>query len=320
MTLRLGRGASASLLLHAAILLVFVQFLNEGHDWSVQNLDHAPKTVEVRTLSEKEFRTEWDRREKQIVQMSDDQRNNGAPVFRDKIRLSKNNYAVDRETRAAKVGKFANNSNDALGDLNARGRDATSEPAHLDEVKKLFQLAPNPKDMEALEAGSRKTGRLRRYDLQRAPASASHAGSATDDHLPDVAIGVNTLLNTREYKFYGFFERIRARLTEAWHAELGRRLTNAELVESALAVDRTTKLAIELRPDGTIKSLRIVGSSGFDTLDAAATEAFQGAAPFPNPPKDMIEAEEVVKIRWDFVVLAQSAQGPVEVQVRRGGF
>jgi protein TonB len=39
-------------------------------------------------------------------------------------------------------------------------------------------------------------------------------------------------------------------------------------------------------------------------LDSAAVEAFRQAAPFPNPPKGMVEADGTIKIRWDFVLEA----------------
>ena len=37
-------------------------------------------------------------------------------------------------------------------------------------------------------------------------------------------------------------------------------------------------------------------------LDDAAVEAFRQAAPFPNPPKGLIETDGTIKIRWNFVV------------------
>ena len=44
--------------------------------------------------------------------------------------------------------------------------------------------------------------------------------------------------------------------------------------------------------------------SGVIDLDSAAVEAFREAAPFPNPPKGMVEGDGTIKIRWDFVLEA----------------
>jgi len=46
----------------------------------------------------------------------------------------------------------------------------------------------------------------------------------------------------------------------------------------------------------------VIGDSGIQDLDDAAIEAFKAAAPFPNPPKGVVENDGTVQIRWDFVL------------------
>ena len=83
-----------------------------------------------------------------------------------------------------------------------------------------------------------------------------------------------------------------------------------------LNYDRITKLEVHLNSAGELKGLKVIGSSGFEELDRAATDAFQNAAPFPNPPAGMIQGSELMPIRWDFVVINQP-QG-IQVKVRQG--
>jgi len=269
------------------------------------------KTLRVRTLSQKDFERQLkdalETNEAQIVQGDDHLPSQDPPDAKNKLRLSKNNQRVDRESRAAKFGKFHNNLEEAV---------VSSSPEAT--IEKLFALTPNPRDLEQLKSLEAKTGRL--FTPKRAPASIdSGAESSSDDYLPDIAVGVNTLLNTKEYKFYGFFERIRARLTDVWHLKLRNEFEKVARSGQNISGDHVTKIQVRLDPNGMLKSLDIVGASGVSEFDRAAREAFQSAAPFPNPPLGMIESDQSVSIRWDFVVVASEDSG-VQVRIERGAF
>jgi len=38
-------------------------------------------------------------------------------------------------------------------------------------------------------------------------------------------------------------------------------------------------------------------------LDQTAVNAFRLAEPFPNPPKDLIESDGFVRVKWKFIVI-----------------
>ncbi|MDX9731530.1 MAG: TonB family protein, partial [Bdellovibrionales bacterium] len=65
-----------------------------------------------------------------------------------------------------------------------------------------------------------------------------------------------------------------------------------------------TSVIIILDEKGTLFRVQVVGASGIVDLDDAAVEAFRAAAPFPNPPKGIVEEDGTLKIRWDFVLEA----------------
>jgi hypothetical protein len=103
----------------------------------------------------------------------------------------------------------------------------------LQDVSKLFELTPKEPTKESAEPApdaseklalkktpKGKTHRFQKPENTRSPASVGDGFSATDEYLPEVSIAANTLLNTREYKYASFYERIRKRLKQEWERQL----------------------------------------------------------------------------------------------------
>jgi protein TonB len=134
-------------------------------------------------------------------------------------------------------------------------------------------------------------------------AEVERGVSSTSDHLLDIPEGEVTNLNTVEYKYYGFFHRIKQKLEQFW----GRSIQ--EKAEMLLSRGRTisvedehiTALEITMNETGEILEIVIKGTSGVKELDDAAIESFNDAGPFPNPPKGLIK-NGLVTIQWGFVV------------------
>lgn len=127
--------------------------------------------------------------------------------------------------------------------------------------------------------------------------------SSTNDYIEDVPLGDVTTLNTVEYKYYGFYHRIRQKLEQFWGrsiqekaqelASAGRRVPSSE--------ELITALVVVLNSEGSVIDIFLKGSSGVKELDDAAIEAFNDAGPFPNPPKGLIQNGKVT-IEWGFVI------------------
>ncbi len=113
-----------------------------------------------------------------------------------------------------------------------------------------------------------------------------------------------TMLNTREFVFFGYFQRIRSSLDRAWEKSLRDKLTKYFYRGRSLAseMDYTTKLLVTLSNDGQVVRVQMLGASGAKDLDEAAIRAFNEAGPFPNPPKGLIDTTGKVLVRWDFVL------------------
>jgi protein TonB len=132
--------------------------------------------------------------------------------------------------------------------------------------------------------------------------------SQTDDHLKDVQTGAETILSSREFVYYAYYSRIKDRLRLYWEPKIKEKMNRifASGRKIASEEDRITKLVIVLDQAGKLIKVQVLSESGLKDLDDAAIEAFQAAAPFPNPPKGIIESDGTIKIRWDFVIEAQN--------------
>jgi len=116
--------------------------------------------------------------------------------------------------------------------------------------------------------------------------------------------GERTMLNTREYVFFGYFQRIRDRLDRAWEKSLRNQLVKYFYKGRQLAseMDYTTQLLVTLDHDGQVVKVQVIGQSGTRDLDDAAVKAFNQAGPFPNPPQGLVDTRGTIQVRWDFVL------------------
>lgn len=127
--------------------------------------------------------------------------------------------------------------------------------------------------------------------------------ASNNDFIEDIPLGDMTNINTAEFKYFGYYHRIRQKLEQYWGNSLrdkaerlyksGRRLPASENV--------ITSLTITIDNKGSIVDVAVKGTSGFKELDDAAIESFNKAGPFPNPPSGML-VNGKAEIEWGFVV------------------
>ena len=75
--------------------------------------------------------------------------------------------------------------------------------------------------------------------------------------------------------------------------------------------NRYTELRIQLKPDGRLGNVAVFQPSGLDFLDDEAIEAFKQAAPFPNPPRQLVEANGLINFGFGFLF---DLNGPPEMR------
>ncbi|MBS1984442.1 MAG: energy transducer TonB [Bdellovibrionales bacterium] len=325
------RGLTLSFIFHVLVLaFLWLQGSLPGHQLSPEDIAAlaTAQRLKVRPVSpeqlEKDLKSALEEHESQIVQTDDRFESPEAGERKGKTFLTRKNQKVDFETRAENVGHFKNTKNpgsetNAVKESEKKKSVAkeASSPAGAPTLHKLLELPPSERELAEIAAHKEGgTGRL------RAPASIPNkikgdGVSATDDYLKDIATGAQTLLNAKEYKFYGFYERVREKISDRWKQNLDIAFDKIMSKRDAMgAAEQLTQVQVRLKDNGQLESIRIMGSSGSEDLDGAAVEAFRQAAPFPNPPREMLDAKNIVQIRWDFVVVSDG-DGATQVRVRR---
>ena len=222
--------------------------------------------------------------------------------------LAAKNQKVEKETKALQRGQFVN------GGLKAKSQQAAGKkqiakdltlPNNIPLAKSLFEKY-DPTQVTARQAAAAPT---QRGEDGQAPqtqvAGNQDKTSQNSDYLKDVDPGLQTLLNTREFKYHSYYSRIRRQLEFHWEGQVRSQLTRyfkSNRRPASLNEDKITTVILELNSAGLLVKLNLMTSSGLQELDSAAIEALRAAAPFPNPPQGLIEEDGTVKIRWDFVL------------------
>jgi TonB family protein len=125
------------------------------------------------------------------------------------------------------------------------------------------------------------------------------AGAPANDHLEGVEEGEGTFLNTREWKYAGFFNRVKQSVGEHWDpgTVMRRRDPSGQIYGWR---DRRTVLTITLDRSGGLFDLAVEKSCGVDFLDEEAMAAFRRAQPFNNPPAGLLDEQGQVKFSFGF--------------------
>ena len=206
--------------------------------------------------------------------------------------------SVAQSSLAATAPKKAAKANKAKSKVLSLSELGTFEVSKIKELEKAEDSTDKEIDREI--ASTKKNSAA--LGIER--GSAETIGMASNnDFVEEVPLGDMTNLNTTEFKYYGFYHRIRQQLEQYWGSNIqskaknlyrsGRRLPASENLITAITVTLDVK--------GNILDIKIDGTSGIRELDQAAIESFNKAGPFPNPPKGLLVGGRAV-IQWGFVV------------------
>ena len=215
--------------------------------------------------------------------------------------LSENDQVVDRQTTTKRIGAFKEAG---------KGQKVGSETVQ-EKVAKAQTVAKKAKvSLSALgQVKIPKSVALKKEETNLASLGLQNgregvAGFArNNDYIEDIPLGDMTKLNTVEYKYYGFYHRIKQRLEQHWGRTLQEKAQNIVKRGGRVpaSMDKVTALSITLNSLGQIIDIELRSSSGVTEFDEAAIDSFNKAGPFPNPPKGMIK-NGMAKIEWGFVV------------------
>jgi TonB family protein len=126
-------------------------------------------------------------------------------------------------------------------------------------------------------------------------------GAAANDvsKLDNVEEGDGTYLNTKEWKYASFFNRVKQSVGMHWNpgAQLRLRDPTGNIYGGR---DRYTVLAVTLNDRGQVREIYVEKSCGLDFLDLEAIQSFERAQPFPNPPPGLVQGDSAVHFSFGF--------------------
>lgn len=121
------------------------------------------------------------------------------------------------------------------------------------------------------------------------------------DALPDVEDeGDVNLLNTRKFRYWDFFDRVKNRVANEWDPGSIWRDRDPDGQKYG-AKSRLTVLKVTLDGEGALKQLRVAKQSGLEFLDDEAKRAMTAASPFSNPPVGMRNASGEIEFQFGFL-------------------
>ena len=284
--------------------------LHVGSYLSVHGLAYLEKlrgpqnseTIEVAFIEESS-KTKPENIATQIVETDPNQANN--KVDEKAKYLSAKNNTADKETVAKNADKFKNvKPQPQQAPVVHEKTESAAAPEeklteHSETKSKLFDTG-----FDVYSALNKNKNVKKQMAKEKRSVASTGEESGTNDHIKDADDSLMTQLNTREYLYYGYYSRIKNQLNQWWQPKVREKVTKLVSQGRKIATEenKTTKLIIILNQAGLLVKVQVLGESGVRDLDDAAVEAFRQAAPFPNPPRGMIEADGTIKIRWDFVV------------------
>ncbi len=149
------------------------------------------------------------------------------------------------------------------------------------------------------QGGERATGR---FDPRLSVPSETFArllGGPSPDRLDGVDEGDGTFLNTREFKYATYFNRIKQAVSSTWAPQQALDLRDPNRTMYGFK-DMVTLLTVTLDDAGGVKDLAVQRSSGVDFLDRTAIDAFKKAQPFSNPPPGLVDGRGEIRFTFGF--------------------
>jgi TonB family protein len=177
------------------------------------------------------------------------------------------------------------------GDLAPRG-----DQQRIPGTGSKLEVPGKPSDGED---GQRKSGTVDPRLLPTAQSYDRIQGGPAPDKLDGVEEGEGTFLNTREFKYATYMNRVKQAVAQAWdpRTPLLSRDPDGKLFAYK---EWTTMLLVTLDGTGAVKKLEVSSPSGLVFLDQSALEAFRKAQPFLNPPRGMADSNGEIKFAFGF--------------------
>lgn len=128
------------------------------------------------------------------------------------------------------------------------------------------------------------------------PASPSTGAEVDEEFPPNTVIP----LNTENLRYFSYFAKVQRRIDQSFYYPRG-------AVEDL--INGVVTLSFEIRRNGSLGKLKVIGSSGKDVLDEAAVKIVQKAAPFSTIPSRIKHDPLMVLTQLRFIPTQEAIQG-----------
>lgn len=192
--------------------------------------------------------------------------------------LSEKTQSVKEQTRALQSGMTKN-----------RSSSATVQKQKNEKPQKMADLLP---------------GKISIPTPKQYQSEAEKGISTFGNDLPvDIKVGEITALNTDRYLFYSYFARAEELLRNEWEPMVTTTLERPPAsLQTSIHRRFTSVVEIWFYPSGKYHSSHLMKPSGVAELDRAAVESFRLVGMIPNPPKERIEKDGLVRFQWSLTV------------------
>lgn len=248
--------------------------------------------IEVRYMTDEENAQK--RKEKQFVTSPDDAKlADAVKKLNDQVdRISRETRRVEEEQVARNNGETRNRQRQI-----SRPREAQQSQTQVDRHQNTIPK-PNEDGIPVVAAG------IDRPMGGRAAERVQLSDSTIAEYIPEVKEGGFTSLNTDQFIHYTFYARINEQIRNRWVQHLRTFANNAgpTVLNKLSQNDQITELEVLLDKNGNFHDVIFHRKAGHPDLDIAAGGAIEVAAPFLNPPVEMIKEDGYIHLYYSFYV------------------
>lgn len=176
--------------------------------------------------------------------------------------------------------------------------------------KKYLSDKTNDTDKNQIARGSPKSDNKSTSILKKGSYKAEDKKgqgiSANDDYIAGATIGPMTILNTQEFKYFNYYQRLKERVSNIWKPYIRSEILKLNQQKKLTWGIHKTSLIVRLNEHGEVLNISIAESSGYIEFDRVAILTFKEGSPFAGPPKELIKDGHFT-LYWYFLVIAEES-------------
>ncbi len=269
-----------SLLLHIAITLSIY--------WAPEP-QNAEVPIEVTWLDSRSLKT------RQIV---DETEEDPANLLK---KLQARNHLLSKYNKQVKKEQIARNKTGETKNQRGGGGRSFAPPKNLNLQAKNQQTKTSRIQQQKAPVNPLLNGPGPRGSLNNSLALGE---STSGFDIPGIQSGHFTALNTDQFTYYSFFERVNNSIRFRWISGVRKfaREASPKVINQLSKIPAPTVLRVLLDKEGMVVKVDVLSSSGAENLDQAAVEAFYQASPLNHPPNGLIREDRMVHLNYSFKV------------------